>query len=404
MSSPSDVVIAGPLAGLKESLAVECLRRGYAPSTVARQLQLVAHLSRWMLARDIEPAVLSWADIARFCSDRELTCVHRFAPPAVMIAMSVVRPGLIPTRAMRPGTELPPVTERLLVVFGMYLRDERALAESTRSHYLYQVRRFALWFVSRSSSDLTGMTMDAVNRFHIAQTKKWPRSTARSFTIAMRCFARWLFLSGRSATDISPSLMTVKDISQDALPKALPAADLTMLFATAMTVRDRAILLLLTRLGLRSNEVSRLQLDDIDWRTGTLLIRGKANDVQLMAVPVDVGEAITAYLSGPRRTKLPCREVFLGTYAPNLPLGRSTVSGRVTAIAARAGIVGRVGAHRLRRSAATAVLAGGGTLEEAGQLLRHRSTQSTMNYARTDLVALARLARPWPASAAEGGL
>lgn len=166
-----------------------------------------------------------------------------------------------------------------------------------------------------------------------------------------------------------------------------------------MSVRDKAIALLLVRLGLRANEVATLRLDDFNWRAGTVLIRGKGNDSQLMPVPAEVGTAVAAYLSGHRRAGSPYREVFLGTYTPNRPLGRSAVSGVVSYLARRGGIAGRVGSHRLRHSAATAVLAGGGTLAEAGQLLRHRSTQATMTYARTDQVSLAQLVRPWPVAA-----
>jgi len=396
MSSPSNVVIVGPLAVLKEQLTVEFLRLGYAPSTVARQLQLLAHLSSWMLERGVETANLSWADIGVFCSDHELACVHRYAPPPVMILMSMIRPELTPTRAAQPGTVLPQETEELLASFGVYLRDERALMGSTQALYLYQVRMFARWFVARFGPDLSGMTIAAADEFYLAQGASWSTSTARSSVIALRGFARWLFLTGQSKANLSAAILTIKDTSQDAIPKALPTADLAKLLAVSMSVRDRAILLLLTRLGLRAHEVSGLRVDDFDWRAGTVLIHGKGNDSQLMPVPVEVGEAIAEYLSESPRVHSSYREVFLGVYAPNLPLSRCAVTMVVTYLAKRAGIVGRIGAHRLRHTAATAVLTGGGTLAEAGQLLRHRSTQSTMIYARTDLGTLAQLARPWP--------
>ena len=154
--------------------------------------------------------------------------------------------------------------------------------------------------------------------------------------------------------------------------------------------------------ALRANEVAKLRLDDLNWRAGTMLIRGKGNEAQLMPMPTEVGTAIAAYLSKHRRADSPYREVFLGTYTPNRPLNRSSVSGVVSYLAKRAGIVRRVGSHRLRHSAATAVLAGGGTLVEAGQLLRHRSAYSTMIYARSDQIHLKQIARPWPMSTAQG--
>ena len=398
MSHPSKVVIVGPLAVLREQLTTEFVRLGYASSTVARHLQLLAHLSRWMSEREVDTADLSWADVGRFCSDHELSCMCRFAPPPVMILMRLIRPECVPSKTTKSGTALPPETEQLLVRFGEYLRDERALMPTTRALYLQQLRVFALWFVAQFGSDLTGVTIAAVDQFYIDRAGDWSTSSARSSTIALRALAQWLFLTGRSASNLSTAILTVKDGTQDSLPKALPLADVESLLSVKMSLRDRAILLVLTRLGLRANEVAALTLDDFDWRAGTVLIHGKGNDSQLMPVPGDVGEAIAEYLSVQRRTKSPYRELFLGNYTPNCPLSRSSISMVVTYLAERAGITGRVGAHRLRHSAATAVLAGGGTLAEAGQLLRHRSSHATMIYAKTDLATLAQLAKPWPGS------
>lgn len=397
MSQPSKVSLTGPLAVSRDQLTAEFLRLGYAPSVVARHLQLLAHLSSWMSIRGVGAAELSWADIAVFCSDHGVSHVHRFAPPPVMVLMSVIRPDCLPLRTAPPGDVLPSTTEELLACFAGYLRGERALAETTTGLYLYQVRRFAKWFAPRFGPDLAAMKIVAINQFYLDQAGIWSTASPRSSTIALRALSRWLFLTGRSTVDLSGAILTVKDTSMNDLPKALPAVDVAALLAVRMSVRDKAIVLLLVRLGLRASEVAKLRLDDFNWRAGTVLIRGKADDSQLMPVPAEVGAAIAAYLSGHRRVGSPYREVFLGTYTPNRPLGRCAVSMMVTGLARRAGIVGRVGAHRLRHSAATAVLAGGGTLAEAGQLLRHRSAQATMIYARTDQVSLARLARPWPA-------
>jgi len=389
------------LAVWREQLTAEFLRLGYAPSTVARQLQLLAHLSRWMSERGLAPAELSWAEIAVFCSDHGVSHVRRFAPPPVMVLMSVMRPDCVPSKTTAPDDSLPPECEEVLASFAGYLRGERALAATTTALYLYQLRRFAKWFVLRVGLDLATMTIAAVDQFYLDQTGIRSTSSARSSTIALRAFSRWLFLSGRSAVNLSTAIATVKDASQNDLPKALPAVEVATLLAVRMSVRDRAIVLLLVRLGLRANEVARLRMDDINWRAGTMLVRGKGDDSQLMPVPTEVGAAMAAYLSEHRRVGSPYREVFLGTYTPNRPLSRSAVTGVISYLARRAGIAGRVGAHRLRHSAATAVLAGGGTLAEAGQLLRHRSAQSTMIYARTDQVSLAQLARLGPVATAQ---
>lgn len=327
MSDPSKVSLHGPLAVWREPLTAELVRLGYAPSTVARQLQMVAHLSEWMSERDVGAADLSWADITAFCSDHGMSRVRRLAPPPVVILMHVIRPGCPPSKTAAAGDALPPATEALLASFEEYLRDERALAETTTALYLRQLRRFAKWSVPRFGPDLAAMTIAAVDQFHLDHAENWATSSTRSFTIAARAFAQWLFLSGRSTVDLSGAIATVKDTSHNDLPKALPAADVATLLAVTMSARDNAIVLLLVRLGLRANEVGKLRLDDLDWRAGTILIRGKGDAAQLMPMPTEVGTAIAAYLSKYRRADSPYREVFLGTYTPNRPLNRSSVSG-----------------------------------------------------------------------------
>lgn len=397
MSHPSKVAMIGPLASCQAQLTTEFLRRGYAPSTVSRQLQLLAHLSQWMSAHSVAITRLSWAHIDLFCSERGMTCLRRGAPPPIRMLMGLMRPDETPAKAAHPGSVLPDETEELLACFDRYLHDERALSPKTSALYLYQVRVFAGWFIARTHQDLAVMTSAAINEFYLDRSDGWSGSSARSSTIALRALSRWLFLTGRSSSDLSTAIMTVKDTTGNDLPKALPAADVTRLLSVDMSGRDKTILLLLTRLGLRAHEVSGLTLKDFDWGAGTVLIWGKGGNAQLMPVPADVGEAVAIYLSTTRKAGLPHRTVFLGTYAPIDPVGSSAISMVVTNLAKRAGIAGRVGAHRLRHSAATAVLAGGGTMEEAAQLLRHRSSQSTMTYARTDLGMLAHISRPWPA-------
>ena len=168
------------------------------------------------------------------------------------------------------------------------------------------------------------------------------------------------------------------------------------------SLRDRAVVLLLVRLGLRSAEVAALSLEEVNWREATVRICGKGDDHQLMPLPGEVGQALAAYLRAERGQSKTCRKVFLALTAPYGPLGRNAISDVVTRMASRAGIQERVGAHRLRHSAATAVLAAGGTLREASQLLRHRSVGATAIYAKVDNEALTGVIRPWPPTSGLG--
>jgi site-specific recombinase XerD len=163
--------------------------------------------------------------------------------------------------------------------------------------------------------------------------------------------------------------------------------------------RDIAILTMLVRLGMRAGEVAALGLDDIDWRAGEIVVRGKGKCTERLPLPTDVGEAVAAYLHHSRPTSAQGRTVFVRIKAPHRALSSQGVSQVVAAAARRAGL-GRVHAHRLRHTAATQMLRTGASLPEIGQLLRHRRALTTAIYAKVDREALRTIARPWPGDAA----
>ena len=158
---------------------------------------------------------------------------------------------------------------------------------------------------------------------------------------------------------------------------------------------DLAILTLLARLGLRAGEVAALRLDDIDWRRGEITVRGKGNRHDRLPLPADVGQRIVAYLHDGRPQAAQGRTVFVRAQAPYRPLTSNAVTTVVACAGRRAGL-GLIGAHRLRHSAATAMLRSGGSLSEIGQTLRHARPLTTAIYAKVDVGALRQLARPWP--------
>jgi len=160
--------------------------------------------------------------------------------------------------------------------------------------------------------------------------------------------------------------------------------------------RDYAILLLLVRLGLRAGEVAAIQLDDLDWRAGEILVRGKRDRQDRLPLPVDVGQALVSYLQ--RRGSSEFRAVFLRMHAPAGALTRIGVCGVVHDACVRAGVP-PVGAHQLRHTAATAMLREGASLSEIAQVLRHREIKTTAQYAKVDRARLRPLAMPWPGGA-----
>lgn len=186
------------------------------------------------------------------------------------------------------------------------------------------------------------------------------------------------------------------------LPPTMEAGQVVALLdgcdrATITGRRDFAILTVVTRLGLRSAEVSGLTLDDLDWRAGEIVVCGKGHRIDRLPMPTDVGEALVGYLDGGRPVT-ESRKVFLRRRAPLAGIDSTTVTTVVHFACLRAGVP-QVGAHRLRHALAADLVAAGAGLGEIAQLLRHRDLDSTAVYAKVDRVALGSLAQPWPASA-----
>jgi len=178
----------------------------------------------------------------------------------------------------------------------------------------------------------------------------------------------------------------------------MPQADIEALLescdrSTLDGARDRAMLMLLARLGLRSIEIARLELDDLDWRAGDVLVRGKARRNDRLPIPDDVGAALAEYLA--LRGRHESRNVFLTLRAPTRPI-RADLVGDVVQRHCRWAGVSHVGPHRLRHTLATRMLAQGAALQDISQVLRHSDLATTAIYAKVDLGRLREVARPWP--------
>jgi integrase len=228
-------------------------------------------------------------------------------------------------------------------------------------------------------------------------------SAAQNFVSGLRWFLRFCFVEGLVGADFSQAALLVRGrSSSSSLPRGIRRADARALLGScdrrqALGRRDYAIIVLLLRLGLGRGEVAGLTLEDIDWRAGELVVRGKGSRVDRMPLPADVGQAIASYLrhGRPRSGR---REVFLRAKAPYDPIASGTVASTVRRACGRAGIA-ECGSHRLRHTAACEMVKANIPLVRIGQVLRHRSLQSTAIYARVDVERLRLLAAPWPGGA-----
>jgi site-specific recombinase XerD len=292
-----------------------------------------------------------------------------------------------------------PVFLRCLQAFDEYLDRVIGVSAGTRRIYLLYARSFVGMRFGAAEPDWLQLTAEDVADF--IRVKAASVKTSLPVT-ATRALLRFLATTGDVRPGLEGAVPTVRRwkhaslpryLTDDAVKDALASCDET----TAIGVRDRAILLLLVRLGLRAGEVTALALDDIDWRAGHLLIRrAKPRRERSLPLPYDVGQAIVAYVKcwRPRR---PCRAVFLQARPPYEPLVARGVSEVAQRALARAGLsVVRPGAHVLRHTAATQMVRRGATLKQVADVLGHASLQTTGIYAKLDLNTLARVALPWP--------
>lgn len=394
------VRMTGPLALFAEAFAAELAGRGYTPLTVVIEVRQVARFSGWMQARGLSLGDLGTAQVEAFLSWQRSSGRWRssWSRPGLVCLLEVLR-DLGVVEAERPVAGSP--TDRLLGSFERYLLTERALAAGTIAGYSNHARLFVDGLPA-GPGGLAGVTArDVTAAVRCRASSGVSVSATRYFVSGLRAFLRFCFTEGLTAVDLSQAALFASGRSSSPLPRAIDRADAAALVGccdrgSALGRRDYAMLVLLLRLGLRAGEVARLSLDDIDWHAGEVVVHGKAARTDRLPLPADVGEAIVAYLKRGRPVS-DRRELFLRAKAPFSPIAPKTVGSTVRRACRRAGIT-EVGAHRLRHTAACEMLAANVPLLRVGQVLRHRSLQTTAIYARVDLDQLRQLAMPWPGS------
>lgn len=288
---------------------------------------------------------------------------------------------------------------QLVEDYRNWLVTERALAPNTIRYYVPAAR---LLLSECGGRVLRGLTLADVTQFMVRHSRRLSVGRAKALASGLRSFLRYLHLEGVTDQQLAQAVPAPCGPRESGLPRWLGSPELAVLLAvrddkSELGRRDHAIVLMLVRLGVRASEVAGLSLDDIDWHAGEIVVRDKQARTERLPLPVDVGEALVAYLRH-GRPKTDCRALFLGAKAP-LGLSASGVGDVVRRVSAGAGLHA-VGPHRLRHSAATAMLRAGASLDEVGQVLRQRDARVTARYAKVDFVALRQLAAPWPGGGA----
>jgi site-specific recombinase XerD len=368
---------------------------GYTALTVVNELRQLARLSRWMVAAGLVPADLTTDRLNEFLEWRRATGGSGNCSGRALGVLRVVLHGA--GVQLRDEVPLPMPADVLLASFRRYLLNERGLATGTAAAYVAYARRFLADFGSEAQlSTLSSLHVSVAVQRECARVSV---SSAQYFVAGLRSFLRFCFVEGRVGTDLSPAALGVTGRRRSSLPNGITNAVVRALLGACDRRRpdgrrDYAILLTLVRLGLRAGEVARLALDDVDWRTGEIVVHGKGGRHDRLPLPVDVGEALVAYLRR-GRPRVPARGLFLRTVAPIVPLGRGGVACVLRRACRRAGVP-VIGPHRLRHTLACEMVAAGVELAQISEVLRHRSVASTAVYARVDIEALRELALPWP--------
>jgi len=398
LSGPPD----GPLAAHIDSFAQSLSAQGYAQYSIHRQVLLAACFSRWLKQQGVQPRRVTSDHATRYLRRRarRVRPCRGDAAALTHFIDFLRREGVIPAEKL--STLRLTLAERCEQAYEQHLREERGLARATIVNYVPFIRLFLKDRFGDGRVTLSRLRASDVVGFVQHQAPHLHRKRAKLMTSALRSFLRYLRYRGEITLDLAAAVPVVANWSMSSIPRAIPADQVRQLLAsidrrTAIGRRDYAILLLLARLGLRSSEVAFLDLDDIDWNTGQLSVRGKSGQRSELPLPAEVGRAIAAYLRRGRPHSA-SRRVFLRAKAPIRGfLGPGGVGSVVRHALQRAGIhAPTYGAHQFRHGLATEMLRGGASLGEIGEVLGHRNPETTKIYTKVDIQALRSLALPWP--------
>ena len=398
-----DALRDNPAGGLFEGFAQVLSEAGYTTGAARRHLRAAEHFIYWTRRRGIPLQELNEQPLARFdqhlsrcrCPNydhgdplRVTHCTREF--------MAYLRDArVITTSSLKGRTDDPP----LLSAFCQWMRQQRGTCEVTLSDYSRYLRE---WLRDRGEEP-SQWNAHSVRAFVLEKSRTCGWSTAKNCTTALRMFLRFLIVDGRCAVGLDTAIPLLAHWRLAALPRYLQPEDVERLIASCdrtspVGLRDRAILLLLARLGLRAGDIMHLCLSDIDWKGGWIHVCGKGRSHTRLPLSQEVGQAIVDYLKNSRpQTK--ANAVFVRCRAPFRAFAcNSAISAIVVRVLRRTGVVrpSRGATHLLRHSVATSILRHGGSLQDIAALLRHRSIETTQIYAKVDITALRQIAQPWP--------
>jgi integrase/recombinase XerD len=392
-----DVIIAGYRAELE--------RLNYIRETINVYLRSIRRLFRLMAEHgialgDLTPDVAGDLVLqAPWLCDRQQYAafiVRRFVN--YLAAQGMAKPPAPPT-----PTEL--ARAALRHDYEDYLRGQRGMSERTIDDYWRLADRFLIFRFGDREVDFGHVVPGDIVAFLQQTTGRKPPYRVKNQPTALRCFLQYLFKKGLTVSNLALCIPKVAKLHAARLPRHLAPEQVEAVLAAVRSDprfgrRNHAMVLLLARLGLRAQEVVAMQLDDIDWRAGELIVRGKGQRHDRVPIPPDVGEAVANYIRHDRVST--SRALFVTVRAPHGPFKNGTELNVILKDAfARSGVTPPrpyVGSHVLRHSLATNLVRKGASLAEVSDMLRHRSRATTLIYAKVDIDGLRSIAQAWPSS------
>lgn len=393
----------GALRPLIQEFTDHLTALGYTRLTMGNYSDSARHFGDWLRRSGIALADVHGGIVERFAhhrcgcpgNRRNRRVSAKYVNRVRRFVCFLVERGVI--RAAAPWNAR--VIDGRVAEFQDWLRHHRGISERTIDRHGRMVMRL----LAGLGEDPTTYDASLVRRVILVEAQRSSHAYTKTMTTALRGYLRFLAARGACRLWLDQAVPTIPQWRLSALPRYLPVADVERLIGACDPtkphgIRDRAILLLLARLGLRAGDILDLRLEDIAWEEGTLRVCGKGRREIRLPLPQDAGDALLDYLER-ARPPVDDHRIFLRSSAPYRPLGSSsTVSSVVRLALRRAGITGApsCGANLLRHSAATGMLRAGASLDAIGTVLRHRSADTTAHYAKVDVTMLRQVAQPWP--------
>tara|TARA_R110000772_G_C13298622_1_gene438687 strand:+ start:129 stop:1355 length:1227 start_codon:yes stop_codon:yes gene_type:complete len=390
---------AGLAAPYVEDFTAWLRGRHYTENTITERIRLLASWSHWARVEGYTFDTVRQAHAASFVVIRG---GHRrrfhgdMGKDAVQTAKLFI--SFLEDRHGLPRVPIKPMNP-LAAEYTTWAREQRGIAETTLNTYLTAITAF----VETLGDDPAAYDAGTIRAFMIKRAMGISVGRVKGIGVALRSFLRFLIATGRCPVGLDHAMPDAANWPLTSIPRYISGDDVERVIvacAGERRLRDRAIILLLARLGLRASEVANLAFGDMDWAGGRIRLLGKSRREEYLPLTQEVGDAILAYLKR-SRPKLASDRLFLTEYAPLRPVGRIAVKCLVRRALIRAGVESACqGAHVLRHSAATEMLRHGVSLGGVSAVLRHRSPAMTAHYAKVDITLLTTIAQPWPGRSA----